>query len=117
MFFAQENVDIERAKSQAEIDRRTADLQLKQAQLDKEDARLEYFRSRDRLKDLRAKDIPLAESMAESTFSAYKAGKLGYAELIASRKTLLDLKNQDIQLRSAIISAHLRCLIGTGPLQ
>ena len=37
----------------------------------------------------------------ESTFSAYRSGQLGYAELTLARKTLNDLRAQDIQLRSS----------------
>jgi ribosomal protein L20 len=60
--------------------------------------------------EIREKDIPLATALVESTYSAYKAGKLGFAELVLSRKTLSDLRLQDIQLRSAIVQNHLKCL-------
>jgi outer membrane protein TolC len=103
-----------RQANQSKLDEETARLQLFSAQSDREDAQRMYDRSRARLKEIRQKDLPLAEALMESTFSAYRAGKLGYAELTLARKTLNDLRAQDIQLRGAIISAHLRCLAQSG---
>jgi outer membrane protein TolC len=99
-----------RQREQARLDEQTARLQLLSAESDRQGAVQEYERSRGRLKEIREKDLPLAEALMESTFSAYRSGKLGYAELTLARKTLNDLRAQDIQLRSSSISAHLRCL-------
>lgn len=109
-FFTKESVEISRTKAQALMDLNTAQVQKLSADSDVEDAAREFQRSRERLKELRAKDLALAEALVESTASAYRAGKLGYAELVLSRKTLSDLHSQDIQLRSAIVLARLRCL-------
>jgi len=99
-----------RQREQARLDEETARMQLAAAESDRDLARQEYDRARARLKEIRETDLPLAEALMESTFSAYRTGKLGYAELTLARKTLNDLRAQDIQLRSSIISAHLRCL-------
>lgn len=97
-------------KSQAQMDQNSAETQKIAADSDQLIAAKEYIRSRTRLKELRLKDLALAEALVESTYSAYRSGKLGYAELVLSRKTLSDIRNQDIQLRLSIINAHLRCL-------
>ncbi len=99
-----------RQREQARLDEQTARLQLASAESDRAQAQREYERTRARLKEIRDKDLPMAEALMESTFSAYRSGKLGYAELTLARKTLNDLRAQDIQLRSSIINTHLRCL-------
>lgn len=99
-----------RARNQAVIDQSAAELAVLEAETARRGAAREYARNRDRLKEVREKDIPLAEAFMESTFSAYKTGKLSFAELMLARKTLADLRAQDIQLRGAVINAHLGCL-------
>ena len=103
-------VEAKRAKSQAVIDENVAQIQAASANADQRDGAREYRRSKARLLELRRKDLALGEALVESTYSAYRSGKLGYAELVLSRKTLNDLRLQDIQLRVSIINAHLRCL-------
>jgi outer membrane protein TolC len=111
LFFPfREAVEVRRAKSQAAIDLNTAEIQKVSADSDQMDGTREYRRNKERLRELRTKDLPLGEALVESTYSAYRAGKLGYAELVLSRKTLTDLRNQDIQLRVSIINSHLKCL-------
>jgi outer membrane protein TolC len=110
LFPFHETIEASRAKSQAMIDRNTAEIQKVQADSDRMDGASEYQRSLKRLKEIREKDLPLAEALVESTYSAYQTGKLGYAELVLSRRTLSDIQNQDIQLRVSVITAHLRCL-------
>ena len=105
-----EKKELERQHAQADLDRAVAESQRLAAERDRDDAFREYVRSKSRLEELRSKDLPYAEALMESTFSAYKSGKLGIAELVLARKTLMDLRAQDIQLRGEIISAHLRCL-------
>jgi len=110
LFLADEAQEAKRARGQARVDRDQAHLQKIAADSDQSEARAEYRRSRARLVELKAKDLPLGEALMESTQSAYRSGKLGYSELVLARKTLTDLRNQEIQLRVAIIGAHLRCL-------
>ena len=107
-------VEKDRQQNQAVIDKATAELQALSAHEDREEALLEYQRSKARLVELREKDLPFAEALIDSTLSAYKAGKLGLAELVLARKTLMDLRAQDVQLRGAIITAHLRSLATKG---
>lgn len=108
--FFNEYPEYKRIKAQNRIEKQNAELQILNSSIDEQQAAKEYQRSKNRLKEIQNRDMPLAQTLVDSTFSAYKLGKLGFAELISSRKTLLDIKNQDIQLRLAIINARLRCL-------
>jgi outer membrane protein TolC len=105
-----ESVEAKRTLEQATIDQTAALIQVASANVDRQGGALEFRRSQRRLKVLRERDIPLAEALVESTYAAYKSGKLGYAELILSRKTYLDLKTQEIQLRGISVQSRLRCL-------
>lgn len=110
LFPFHETVEVDRAKSQAAIDRNVAEIQKIAADSDQVDGAKEYQRNKARLIELRAKDLALGEALVESTYSAYREGKLGYAELVLSRRTLTDLRTQDIQLRASIVNARLKCL-------
>jgi outer membrane protein TolC len=111
LFFPlRETIEMNRSQNQAVLNQKAAELDLLRADTEIKQAKKEYQRSKKRLVEIREKDIPLATALVESTYSAYKAGKLGFAELVLSRKTLSDLRLQDIQLRSAIVQNHLKCL-------
>jgi outer membrane protein TolC len=109
-FGAHERIEAQRQKNQAIIEKKDAEVNLLNAQSDRILASRDYQSTHKRLEELRSKDLPLAEAMMESTNSSYKAGKLGFAELILARKTLADLRVQDIQLRRTLLSDRLRCL-------
>lgn len=110
LFPFEEGTEARRTRAQATIDRMSSELQLVASDADQRDGAHEYQRDLKRLHELRSKDLALAEALMDSTFSAYRTGKLGYSELILARRTLTDLKNQEIQLRVALVNAHLRCL-------
>jgi cobalt-zinc-cadmium efflux system outer membrane protein len=114
LFPLREVVEARRSASQAERDLDDAHLQLLAADADHLEASKEYRRSKARLAELRQRDLALAEALKDSAYSAYKQGKLGFADLMLARKTYSDLKAQDIQLRNSIINAHLRCLKDCG---
>ncbi len=105
-----EGAEASRAKSQAVIDGSAARLSALAAESDANEAAREYARSRARLAQIRGQDLSLAEALMESTLSSYKTGKLGFAELVLARKTLSDIRAQEVQLRGTIIAARLRCL-------
>ena len=105
-----ESVEAERTKNQAVLDQAAAKSRMIQAELDKTDAALEYSRSRKLLKELREKEIPMAEMLVSATFSDYINGKVGFAELMQSRKTLMDIQSREIQLRASTILCHLRAI-------
>ena len=105
-----EGAEARRTKTRARLDENNAYVKRVMAASDVAEARREYRHARGRLAELRAKDLTLGEALSESTSSAYRQGRLGFAELVLSRKTLADLRAQDISLRGTIIDAHLRCL-------
>jgi outer membrane protein TolC len=52
----------------------------------------------------------MAETMVDSTLANYKAGKLGFSELILARRTWLDLKKEEVSLKQSLLNARLVCL-------
>jgi outer membrane protein TolC len=107
---AHQAAEARRTEGQSKVDADTAEVLRISANSDQMDAAKEYRRNRARLAELRAHDLPLAEAWYEGTSSGYRSGKFSFADLVLSRKTLTDLKNQDIQLRVSVVSARVRCL-------
>ena len=110
MLPAYERAETRRAQSQADLDRSAAELAALSADSDISDAAREWRRSRKRLQELHERDRPMAEALMQSTLSSYKTGKLGFAELVLARKTLSDLRIQEVQMRGSVLLARLRCL-------
>lgn len=102
--------DVRRARAEATIAESRARKNLDRAQMEFANARASYQRATEVLKKLRTHDMPLAEVMVDSTFASYKGGKLGFAELLLAKRTWLDLKREDVQLRQTILGARLVCL-------
>lgn len=69
-----------------------------------------FRRSRKIYDKLMRQDLPMAEAMVDSTLAAYRQGKLGFSELILSKRTWLDLKKEEVDLKLKILSARLVCL-------
>jgi outer membrane protein TolC len=109
-FLFDESVEAKRARAQATFDKHNAEVAVLNAKSDEEDASREFRRDKTRLEELKEKDLALAEALVETTFAAYKTGKLGFAELLLSRKTLSDLRTQEVQLKVAAVQARLKCL-------
>lgn len=102
--------DVRKQRAEATIAESRARRGLREAELNRDKAKAAFERSRRVLKQLREHDMPLAEAMVESTFASYKGGKLGFAELLLAKRTWLDLKREDVQLRQTLIEARLNCL-------
>ncbi|QQR79482.1 MAG: TolC family protein [Deltaproteobacteria bacterium] len=109
-----ERLDIKRAKNQAIIDERTAQIQNIEALSEKEQARKDLKINIERLHQIRNHDLPLALGLVESTLASYQSGKLGFAEVLLARKTLLEIRSQDIQLRGMIINSRFKSLSQEG---
>lgn len=105
-----ESKEAKRAQSQATIDRNAADLQRVQLEADRIEAARAFLRIKNYLKEIRQKNLPLGQALLESSYAAYRAGQVGYAEMVLSRKTLIELRLKEIDLRSQLISARLKCL-------
>jgi outer membrane protein TolC len=110
LFPIHEATDAKRARSQAMLDRSDATLQKLQLDSARVEAVRTFLRSREYLKELRQRDLPLGQALLESAYSAYRGGQLGYADMVLSRKTLIDLRLREIEMRSSLVSARLRCL-------
>lgn len=106
----QESVEIQRTRSQATLDKSEAVTQKIQLDSDREEAAKTFVRSRNHLREIRARDLSLGQALLESSISAYRGGQIGYAEMVLARKTLIDLRIKDVELRSSILEARLQCL-------
>ena len=105
-----EQIESKRLKIQAQVDRAAAETVLLQTDSELDQAQKDFINYKKRLKQLRTKDLHLGHALVESATLAYKRGKLGFSDLMLSRKTLNDLKNQEIQMKVNIITSQLKCL-------
>jgi outer membrane protein TolC len=105
-----EQNEIRRARAQNMIASQRARLRRIESEKLIEDAANSFIRSKQILKKLKNHDLPMAETMLESTFAAYKQGKLGFSELILSKRTWLDLKKEEVNLKLNLITSRLICL-------
>jgi cobalt-zinc-cadmium efflux system outer membrane protein len=110
LFPIEEGVEAERAKNQYIVDQDAARQQLIQADNDIRQSVLDYRRNTNLLVLLREKEIPLVDMLVSTTLTDYKTGKVGFAELMQSRQSLIDIKTREIQLRSTIIQSHLKAI-------
>lgn len=81
-----------------------------EAQKESDNAVDTYQRNRKIFKKLLDHDLPMAEAMVDATLAAYRQGKLGFSELVLARRTWLDLKKEEVQLKQSILNARLICL-------
>lgn len=109
-FFANERVEYKRAMAQTYSDQYQSRLQQLNSEVDRQSSVKEFRRLRLRLNEIQQRDLALAQSLVDSTMSAYRLGKLGFSELMNSRKTLFDLKTQELQLKTQLVQARLKCL-------
>ncbi|MCX7675227.1 MAG: hypothetical protein N2Z70_05280 [Bdellovibrionaceae bacterium] len=47
--------------------------------------------------------------MADNAYSDYRAGRIGYAEMVLSRRAFVDLSLQELQLRSRLLQLRMQC--------
>lgn len=106
----QESAEIRRTRSQATLEKSEAITQKIQLDSDREEAAKTFVRSRNHLREIRARDLSLGQALLESSIAAYRGGQIGYAEMVLARKTLIDLRIKDVELRSSIVEARLKCL-------
>ncbi len=97
-------------KAEATIRERRAAMRKIEAERTIDDAANTFRRSMDILKKLRAHDLPMAETMLDSTLAAYKQGKLGFSELILAKRTWLDLRKEEVNLKASLLNSRLVCL-------
>lgn len=105
-----ERNEIRKAKALSTIATQRAKMRKIQSEKDAEDAANTFRRNREILKKLSSHDLPMAETMVDSTLAAYKQGKLGFSELILAKRTWLDLKKEEVNLKISLINNRLTCL-------
>ena len=102
--------DLRKIRAENTIAERRAEMQRLESELDMQKASKLFRRNKLILKKLRDHDLPMAETMVDSTFANYKAGKLGFSELILAKRTWLDLKKEEVTLKQTILNSRLVCL-------
>lgn len=105
-----ERAEIMKAKAENEIIAQRAYMKKLESERLVGDAALSFQRSKKILKKLKEHDLPMAETMVDSTLAAYKQGKLGFSELILAKRTWLDLKKEEVNLKVNMMNSRLVCL-------
>lgn len=105
-----ERSEIMKAKAGNEIISQRAYMKKLESERIAGDAALSFQRSKKILRKLKEHDLPMAETMVDSTLAAYKSGKLGFSELILAKRTWLDLKKEEVNLKVNMLNSRLVCL-------
>lgn len=105
-----ERSDLLKERSANRIASQRAYMRVIQGQKDQDDAAFQYRRNKKIFDKLISHDLPMAETMVDSTLAAYKQGKLGFSELILAKRTWLDLKKEEVNLKLSMLNARLVCL-------
>lgn len=105
-----ERSEIIRDQAENRIASQRAAMRILQSEKSVEDASHQFLRSKKIFKKLIEHDLPMAETMVDSTLAAYKQGKLGFSELILAKRTWLDLKKEEVNLKLSMLNARLVCL-------
>ena len=105
-----ERSELIREQAEKRIASQRANMRLLQSQKTEEDAGYDFRRNKKVFEKLIAHDLPMAETMVDSTLAAYKQGKLGFSELILAKRTWLDLKKEEVNLKLSMLNARLICL-------
>jgi outer membrane protein TolC len=102
--------DLSQDRAENRIQKEQSEVLLKHAKTAQVLSARKYRQIGNRIKEMDEKDLPMADAMAESSLSAYRSGKLGFSELILTKKINKDLKAQAISLRVALLQTQLKCL-------
>lgn len=105
-----DNTDFKREKAELGLDKMQAELDRNNADKKWMDAKSDWMRTTARLREIWDKDLALAEVLVESSLASYRAGKVGFADLVLARRTRLDLKVEEIQLKAQRLVAKTVCL-------
>lgn len=102
--------DVRKIRADSMIAERRAYMGKISSEKEMEIAAKNFRRNKQVLEKLRSHDMPMAEVMVDSTFASYKAGKLGFSELILAKRTWLDLKKEEVNLKISLLTDRLTCL-------
>lgn len=109
-YFWHNRNEVRRLRAELMITERRAQMTKLQSERVMDNARNEYKRNKKILQKLRTHDMPMAETMVDSTLASYKSGKLGFSELLLAKRTWIDLRKEEVQLKKSLLSARLNCL-------
>lgn len=102
--------DYKREKAELGLAMMQAELEKTEAEKNWEQAKDDWKRISWRLNQIWKSDSAVTDVLVESTLSSYRNGKTGFAELALARRTRLDLKIEEIQLKAERLVAKATCL-------
>jgi outer membrane protein TolC len=105
-----DNTEYRQERSELGLDKMDAELEKNHSEKKWLQAKNDWMRASSRLKEIWGKDLALAEVLVESSLASYRAGKVGYADLVLARRTKLDLKVEEVQLKAQRLIAKSVCL-------
>ena len=105
-----ERSEIMRAKAENQIIAQRSNMKRIESEKTILDSAKTFVRNREIYKKLKSYDLPMAETMIDSTYAAYKQGKLGFSELILAKRTWLDLKKEEVNLKLSMLNSRMICL-------
>lgn len=105
-----DNSDYRREKAELGLDSLKAELELNNAEKNWIQAKSDWERATNRLREISTKDLALSEVLVESSLASYRSGKVGFADLVLARRTRLDLKIEEMQLKAQRLIAKSVCL-------
>jgi outer membrane protein TolC len=101
--FREERAQLGLSSMKAELERNNADKKWTEAKND-------WARATSRLNEIWNKDMALADVLVESSLASYRSGKVGFADLVLARRTKIDLKVEELQLKAQRLIAKSICL-------
>lgn len=102
--------DYKREKAELGLSQMQAEMEKTEAEKNWEQAKDDWKRITWRLNQIWKSDSAVTDVLVESTLSSYRNGKSGFAELALARRTRLDLKIEEIQLKAERLVAKSTCL-------
>lgn len=105
-----DNTEFRRESAEIGIARLRAEYERSETEKSWEQAKKDWRRISERLSEINGKDLALAEAFVESSVASYRSGKVGLADLVLARKTRLELKIEEINLKAQKLVAKTVCL-------
>ena len=105
-----DNTEYREQRAQLGLDKMKAELENNESDKKLLEAKTDWKRATLRLRQILSKDFALAEVLLESSLASYRAGKVGFADLVLSRRAKLDLRIEEVQLKAQRLMAKSVCL-------
>jgi outer membrane protein TolC len=105
-----DNTEYREERAQLGLSSMRAELERNDAEKKWTEARNDWVRATSRLNEIWTKDMALSEVLVESSLASYRSGKVGFADLVLARRTKIDLKVEELQLKAQRLIAKSICL-------